>query len=153
MTAPTIPSPGDLARRAPAPRPAPAAPTPETAAASMIEPGELRKGDNFRVLFQQGMRISQMLPHSRLVGLTLSGFANWRTGLVMRHEPTPERLSSATGLTEAQVLVQLQILTQRGWLTRRRLTTGPRNGQLVFQLCIPRVVLEQLRNRQPGQFI
>ncbi|MGW4300383.1 hypothetical protein ACWEHT_11460 [Streptomyces sp. NPDC004646] len=165
MTAPAIPTPGDLARRTPAPAPAPrpartprpvpapsAATRPSTpedrpAAADMARPGLLRPDEKLRPCLQQGIRLSRMRPESRLLALTLLGYVNFRSGLMLRHEPTPAELAAATGLTEGQVLVQLQILTQRGWLTRRHPTQGPRQDRMVYQLCVPQLILQQLRAR------
>ncbi|MFI5685860.1 hypothetical protein [Streptomyces sp. NPDC051636] len=164
MTAPAIPTPADLARRAaaapsPATRPAdrtatssPPAPAQPSAAATLTAPGRLYPNEVLRQAFQQSMRISRMNAESRLVALTLLGFANFRTGLLNKYQPTSAQLAAATGLTEGQVLVQLEVLTQRGWLTQRALTTGPRKGQEVYQLCIPQAVLSQLRaSRRSGK--
>ncbi|MFJ2007049.1 hypothetical protein [Streptomyces chartreusis] len=169
MTAPTtprMPTPGDLARRQAPPRPAPpasaAAPTKPTVqtrptprereqrpvtAADCIAPGVLRPGERMRSLYQQAMRTSRMQPEARLVALTLLGYANFKTGVLNRHQPGTEQLAYATGLTNGQVLVQIEVLTQRGWLHLRTLTRGPREGQSVFQLCIPAFALQQLRDR------
>ncbi|MEU9400593.1 hypothetical protein [Streptomyces sp. NPDC048242] len=162
MTAPAIPTPGDLARRTPTHRPTPT-PRPGAAAfqplaaedlpaaADMARPGQLRPDEKLRPSLQQGIRLSRMRPESRLLALTLLGYVNFRTGLMLKHEPTPAELAAATGLTEGQVLVQLVVLTQRGWLTRRHPTIGPRKGQLVYQLCVPQLVLQQLRARRAPQ--
>ncbi|MDT7847244.1 hypothetical protein [Streptomyces justiciae] len=152
---PRIPTPGDLARRpalavtprvqaSPAPRPEASA----SAVARLAGPGQVRPGEVFRQMFQQGMRISRMQPHARLVGLTLLAYANYKTGLLNKYEPNSKELSYATGLTEAQALVQLEVLAQRGWLTYRTLSRGPRQGREVMQLCVPALVLEQLRRRR-----
>lgn len=101
-------------------------------------------------MYQQGMRISRMHPEARLTALTLLGYANFRTGLINKHLTGTRELAHDTGLTEGQVLVQIEVLTQRGWLTRRVLDVGPRTGQQVLQLCIPTVVLQQLRGRGPA---
>ncbi len=160
MTAPAkprpVPTPGDLARRVPRPTaPKPTTATPAAAelqapatVADAITPGQLRKSEVMRQLYQQAMRISRMRPETRLVALTLLGYANWRHGLLNKYAPTTEQLAYATGLTDGQVRVQLEILTQRGWLTERALTTGPRAGQRVPQLCIPEFALTRVRNRE-----
>lgn len=159
MTAParpSIPTPADLVRRTtpaavpPAMAGAPAAPKPGPlpSIVDLASPGLLNPREVLRQMFQQGIRISRMQPEARLVGLTLLTYANFRTGLLNKHAPTPEQLAYATGLTEGQVLVQIQVLKQRGWLTERVLTVGPREGQAVFQLGIPGAVLHQLRNRR-----
>ncbi|CUW29659.1 hypothetical protein [Streptomyces reticuli] len=161
MTAPAIPTPAVLAHRAPAPL-RPAAPAARTAPVPQDRPrpakrprhsapGNLRQREIFRQVFLQAVRISGMNPETRLVALTLLGYANFRTGLVNKHEHGPAGLAADTGLTEGQVRVQLTILTQRGWLTERALTTGPREGQRVHQLLIPDAVLAQVRNRHAAE--
>jgi len=143
-----IPSPADLARlksKAPT-RSAASART--TTAADAIRPGRLRPQEIMRQLYQLGLRSSGMRPEARLVALTLMGYAHYRTGLCTKREPSSEELAQATGLTEGQALVQLQILTSRGWLTRREVLEGPRAGQQAYQLCIPRLALDQLRARR-----
>lgn len=157
--APRIPTPSDLARRtptqpprlrtqpAPAPRPEPAPAT----AADLIAPGRLRPGEVFRQMFQQGMRLSRMHPEARLVGLTLLAYANFKTGLLNKYEPNAKELAHATGLTEGQALVQIEVLTQRGWLTQHTPGRGPRQGRQVLHLCIPALVLQQLRQRQSAE--
>jgi len=149
-------SPLDMARRKPQPPAAPkpsrgAAPEAEprpASAADAIRPGKLRKSERMRSMYEQGMRISRMLPEARLVGLTLLGYANFQTGQIhARWRPTAEQLSYATGLTVGQVLVQVQVLTSRGWLTEHTLTRGPRAGSVALQLFIPAAVLEQIRDR------
>jgi hypothetical protein len=118
-------------------------------AADAIAPGKLTRSERLRPLYQQGIRSSRMLPEARLVGLTLLGYANFQTGLV--HEkwrPTTDELAYATGLTSAQVLVQLEVLTQRGWMYIRTLKEGARAGTNVLQLCLPAAVLEDLRARK-----
>lgn len=152
MTAPAIPTPGDLARRAaatPKPTAQPASASETSAPSAPDQPltasGRLYPNEVLRQAYQQGVRISRMNAESRLVALTLLGYANFRTGLLNKYQPTPDQLADATGLTEGQVLVQLKILTQRGWLTHRAPITGPRKGQQVYQLCIPKAVLAQLR--------
>ncbi|MGW3110525.1 hypothetical protein [Streptomyces sp. NPDC001091] len=156
MTAPVIPSPADLARRAhaAAPRPGPApvaAPTQDRTAADLAGPASLQRGEHIRPMVQKGLRLSRMRPESRLVALTLLGYVNWRTGWMRQHQPTTAELAAATGLTEGQVLVQMEILIQRGWLARYHPATGPRQDELVYRLCIPQVVLQQLRDRSPDQ--
>ncbi|MFJ2515577.1 hypothetical protein ACIPEL_36170 [Streptomyces griseoviridis] len=163
MSAPAqTPTPGDIARRTaptPAPRsaPAPAAtdvqtPTPAAStqprAGSLTAPGVLAPYEVFRQMFQQAMRISRMRPNSRLVGLTLLGYANFKTGLLNKYQPDLAELSYATGLTKEQVDVQIRVLTQRQWLTRHVPAEGPRQGQEVLKLQIPAAVLQQLRNRR-----
>ncbi|WP_330339366.1 hypothetical protein [Streptomyces sp. NBC_00557] len=168
MTAPAIPTPRDLAGRtpavlrpaAPAPRPVPTAPPVQQAAPEPMptaaEPkatdptarGRLRKNEILRQVFQQGMRLSQMLPESRLLGLVLLGYADYRTGRTWRHTPTVAELSSASGLNEARVQVHLEILFQRGWLTTYTPAVGAQKKELVYQLCVPQAVLEQLRARK-----
>lgn len=156
MTAPTshgIPTPRDFARRA-APSPATPPVTAEqqrerpTSAAGMVGPGQLRPNEILRQMYQQAIRISGMRPETRLVALTLLGFANFRTGLLNKYQPSSSELGDITGLTEDQAVVQLNILTQRGWLSQRRTTRGPRQNQLTYQLCIPQAVLIQLRSRR-----
>lgn len=155
MSAPTdtrIPTPGDLARRAALapvsqPEPGPARPA---GAAGMVAPGELRPNEILRQLYQQGIRISGMHPEARLVALTLLGYANFRTGLLNKYQPSTSDLGQATGLTQGQAEVQLRILAQRGWLSERRVTRGPRQGQLIHQLHIPTVVLLRLRKARAG---
>jgi protein-disulfide isomerase-like protein with CxxC motif len=100
-----------------------------------------------RQMYQRGIRASRMLPEARLVALTLLQYAHYRTGLCTKREPSLEELAYATGLTTGQARVQLEVLTSRGWLTQRKVTTGPRIGRLTYQLCIPQLVLERLRNR------
>jgi hypothetical protein len=155
MTAPAtprIPTPGDLARRRPAPatqsQPEPAV---AATAADLIAPGQLGPHELFRQMFQQGIRLSRMRPEARLVALTLLTYANFRTGLLNKYQPEARELASATGLTEGQALTQIEVLTQRGWLTRRSPKVGPRQGQPVLQLCVPALVLEQLRQRRAAQ--
>lgn len=150
MSAPArIPTPGDLARRAPTPAAQPPATPPAPATvADLVAPGVLRPNEIFRQQFQQGIRISRMLPESRLTALTLLTYANYRTGLLNKFAPSAEELSYATGLGKGQVLVQIEVLTQRGWLTHRTLGRGPRQGEAVLQLCIPALVLDQLRKRR-----
>jgi hypothetical protein len=158
---PRFPTPGDLARRTPAPstaaRPTPHAPEPRTepaspaTAADLIAPGRLRQDELFRQMFQQGIRLSRMHPEARLVALTLLTYANFRTGLLNKYQPEARELASSTGLTEGQALVQIEVLTQRGWLTHRAPTRGPRQEQQVLQLCIPDLVLQQLRRRRAAQ--
>lgn len=148
MTAPAqprTPTPGDLARR-PTAKPTPAAKKPATVEES-IAPGELKPGEIMRQLYQQAMRISRMKPHTRLLALTLVGYANHKNGR-LTYEPTVAQLSYATGLSDGQVKTHLQILTQRGWLTRSRPRSGPRKDRLVGQVCIPALVLTQLRTRK-----
>lgn len=162
MSAPAtsrIPTPGDLARRTPTQPPRPAAlrtlPTPAArpepapvTAADLIAPGRLRPGEVLRQVFQQGMRLSRMRPEARLVGLTLLAYANFKTGLLNKYVPAGRELAAATGLTEGQALIQIEVLTQRGWLTRHTPSRGPRQDQQVLQLCVPALVLEQLRQRR-----
>ncbi|MGQ5606210.1 hypothetical protein [Streptomyces sp. EKS3.2] len=156
MTAPAqprpVPTPGDLARRAATAKPTPPRPTAaglralSSTVAASIAPGQLKPQEIMRQLYVQGMRISRLRPETRLVALTLLGYANWRHGLLNKHAPTIAQLAYATGLTDGQVRVQLAILTQRGWLTERTLSTGPRAGQRVPQLCIPQLALTRIRN-------
>ncbi|EYT83972.1 hypothetical protein CF54_04155 [Streptomyces sp. Tu 6176] len=156
MTAPArIPTPGDLARRTPAsavPAPQPRATAPRAArtvtAADLIAPGRLRHGELLRHTYQRGMRISGMTPATRLVALTLLGYAHGKTGLLNKHAPNTDQLANATGLSAGQVRVQLEILTQRGWLTQHTPASGPRQGQHVLQLCIPAAALHQVRTHQ-----
>ncbi|MFE1925839.1 hypothetical protein ACFW91_25110 [Streptomyces asoensis] len=160
-----IPSPADLAHRKPQPpatdRPAakrrepkaqaPSRPQPVdgmATAADAVRQGRLHKGEAFRAFFEQGVRISNMTPHTRLTALTLLGYANFNSGEIHpRWRPGAEKLAIATGLTVDQVRVQLDILTSRGWLGEFALTSGPRAGQLCLQLGVPAAVLQQLRDR------
>ncbi|MEV1020676.1 hypothetical protein [Streptomyces sp. NPDC050264] len=156
MTTPvtrSMPTPGDLARRTPrpsltparAPQPRPAtAPEHTTSAADLAGPGRLQSDEVLRTVYQHGIRISGTTPHTRLIALTLLGNAHHRSGLVNRFV-NPEQLAAATGLDIAQVHVQLEILTQRGWLTTRAPHSGPRQGQQVYQLCVPQAVLLRIR--------
>lgn len=162
MTTPVtrpIPTPGDLARRTPRTTPSPATaqarsrrpqptPAPGTAspAADLAAPGRLRPDEVLRTLFGHGIRISGMNPNSRLVALTLLGNCG-RTGLANRLV-SPQQLAEATALDLAQVHVQLQILTQRGWLTTRAAQSGPRQGQMLLQLCVPQAVLLRVRQER-----
>ncbi|MDX5571011.1 hypothetical protein PYK79_57655, partial [Streptomyces sp. ID05-04B] len=137
---------------APKPKPKPAA-APQaqrrpSGVADAIRPGKLRKSERLRSMFEHGMRISRMHPETRLVGLTLLGYANFQTGQIhARWRPTVEDLADATGLTAGRVLVQVEILTSRGWLTEHVLARGPRAGSRALLLCVPALVLEQLRDR------
>jgi hypothetical protein len=113
-----------------------------------IAPGKFRSGERLRSMYTQGMRISRMLPETRLVGLTLLGYANFQTGLIhARWQPTPGQLADATGLAEDRVRVHLEVLRQRGWMVCRTLAEGPRAGDTVQQLTVPALVLEQMRAR------
>ncbi|AYD81648.1 helix-turn-helix DNA-binding domain protein [Streptomyces phage Kromp] len=166
MTAPaqprSVPTPGDVfprpaaaAQPAPAPAPVPVPepkpePQPEPEPTTVVEsiaPGKLKPGEVMRQLYQQAMRVSRMKPHSRLLALTLLGYADHRDGR-LTYEPTVAQLSYATGLTDGQVKTQLQILTDRGWLDRRKPRGGARSGRVVGRLLIPALVLAQLRNRK-----
>ncbi|MFF8485212.1 hypothetical protein [Streptomyces antibioticus] len=161
MSAPAAhrPTPADLAR----PRPKPPTPTPKPAAsrpsrpprvdgmvtaADAVRQGQLHHGELLRQMFEQGIRISAMNANTRLVALTLLGYANFRTGEIhTRWRPAPEQLAIATGLSTDQIHVQLRVLTDRGWLTEFTLATGPRAGQPCWRLGIPMAVLQQLRDR------
>jgi hypothetical protein len=148
-TAPHRPTPGDLARR-----PAPAAPTPRPLTpAQTIQPGRLQGRERMRTMVQIGLRISRMHPEARLVALTLLGYAHNKTGMVFpRFQPSPEELAEDTGLTVGQVGVQIHVLTQRGWLYTRRVTGGVDAGREGLNLCVPALVLEQVRAaRAAGQ--
>ncbi|MDX3455089.1 hypothetical protein PV396_24630 [Streptomyces sp. ME02-8801-2C] len=153
-------SPADMAARRPTP-PTSAVPPAQAAAeaaapavtatpaprpGSSLTPGVLHRRERLRPMFQQAMRISRLLPNSRLVALTLLGYSHYETGLIRRH-PTTAELAYATGLTKAQVLTQVQILTQRGWLRTNPLPAPAGIGQLAPQLCIPAPVLNQIRSR------
>jgi hypothetical protein len=117
--------------------------------AEAVAPGKLHRSELLRPMFQQGVRLSRMQPHARLVALTLLGYANFQTGLIHeRWTPTTEELAYATGLTTEQVQVQIEVLTQRGWAYTRALKQGPRAGQTALQMCVPAFVLEQLRARK-----
>ncbi|MGW0795142.1 hypothetical protein [Streptomyces sp. NPDC002692] len=109
----------------------------------------MRKGDQpLRALYLQGMRISRLNANTRLVGLTLIGYANFQSGLLRQdHMPTPEELSYATGLTVGQVLTQIEVLTQRGWLTECKPERGPNAGSTQLKLTVPVFVLSHLRAR------
>ncbi|MFM9542278.1 LexA family transcriptional regulator [Streptomyces turgidiscabies] len=154
-------SPADMARRPAPPQPAPpvtASSTPEAAAPPAADaspapspgdsliPGVLQRRERLRPLFQQAMRISRLLPNSRLVALTLLGYSHYESGLIRRH-PTTAELAYATGLTKDQVLTQVRILAQRGWLRTNRLPARACVGELAPQLCIPAPVLAQIRAR------
>ncbi|MGI5408679.1 hypothetical protein ACQEV9_18030 [Streptomyces chartreusis] len=159
MTAPTtprIPTPGDLARRAPKSAAAPAqpavlapaaparqTPAPErrVSAADAIAPGQLTSREHFRKYFLFGLRISRMHPHSRLVGHDLLWRASHATGrLAPRMWPSLEQLALDTGLTTGQVDVALANLHSRGWLHYQ-----PPGGDTAATLAIPAAVLEQIR--------
>ncbi|MEV1063425.1 hypothetical protein [Streptomyces sp. NPDC050263] len=166
-------SPLDMARRkpnppaAPARKPTPAAAPPRTGprpaaavparpqpvdgmvtAADAVRQGKLRQGESFRTMLEQGVRISGMKPNTRLVALTLLGYANFRNGEIhARWRPTPEQLAIATGLTADQIGVQLAALTSRGWIHEFTLASGPRAGERCWQLGVPVAVLQQLRDR------
>lgn len=162
MTAPTVPTPGDLARRprptstspVPAPR-ATASPTPPPArpherrqlsAEEAIAPGKLKGKEQFRRFFLLGLRRSRMHPHSRLVGHDLMWRASHATGRILpAAQPTVEQLAGATGLTTGQVEVALANLHSRGWLYPRRRQEGGRAGRPAYTLTIPAGVLEEIR--------
>lgn len=149
------PTPADLARQQFAPRPASDAPAPPpTVAAVRRAPAEgangLREGELMRSMYLRGMRISRLLPESRLIALTLMGYADYRTGVLSRFAPDTEQLSYATGLNPRQARLHVEILTQRGWLGSHRLTQGPRTGQVVLHLGVPPWVLKQLRDHPAG---
>ncbi|MCW5252235.1 hypothetical protein [Streptomyces sp. SHP 1-2] len=144
------PTPGDMPRRAtltPQPPAAPAAPgqRPAPTAADAITPGRLTGRERMVTLYPAGICLSRMTPHTRLVALTLLGYAHTRSGLLTRRLPTPRHLALDTGLDQAQVEVHLQTLTQRGWLRKHTVATGPRTGQQVPCLTIPQVYLTQIR--------
>ncbi|MEU9149168.1 hypothetical protein AB0D59_01105 [Streptomyces sp. NPDC048417] len=158
MTSPAtrpVPKPGPRPGPVPAARPpvlsAPTtAPSPSaapTAASPLIAPGKLRRDEVLRAMYQRGIRLSRMLPETRLVALTLLPYANYKSGLI-KHVPTPEQLAYGTGLARGQVLVHIEILTQRGWLTQQVLHSGPTAGQEVIQLRIPALALEQIRQKR-----
>ncbi|MER7971112.1 hypothetical protein ABTX35_19305 [Streptomyces sp. NPDC096080] len=149
MSAPAHPTPGDITRRA-APATTPAASTPHAVPTDggLTAPGVLRASEVFRQMFQQAMRISRMLPNTRLVALTLLGYANFRTGVLNKYQPDIAGLARATGLPKDVVEVQIRVLTQRQWLTRHVPTRGPRQGQEVLKLQIPAPILTQLRERR-----
>ncbi len=163
MSAPALPhrpSPADLARRQPSPRPAPVTPASPPAAAARQAPADdaadkvgangLREGELMRVMYLRAMRSSRMLPESRLVALTLMGYADHRTGALSRYAPDPAQLSYATGLSVRQALLHVEILTQRGWLGTHKPSQGPRMGQDVLNLAIPPWLLKQIRDRPTG---
>jgi hypothetical protein len=153
----TIPSPADLARRAaqpkPGPRPAPpaaAAPQlgPLPAAEEAFAPGVLDAGagERFKPTYHWGLILSGMRPESRLLAYTLLWYAHHRTGRIAPHlKPSREQLATATGLSTAQVGVQLEILRSRGWLRLSPVTEGPRRGQDRYDLTIPSLYLERIR--------
>lgn len=130
----TIPTPRDVAERR----------RPESIA-DRLAPGSLLRGERFRPLFEQGIRASQMTPHSRLVAFTLLSYASARTGeLPAERQPFLGGLVAATGLNAGQVVVQLRVLESRGWVQRD--PAGPHlYEEAVLRPVIPRYVLAQLR--------
>ncbi|WP_406420870.1 hypothetical protein [Streptomyces sp. NBC_00842] len=111
--APHRPSPADLAANSPAHRRA------QSRLADMLAPAQLEPSARFRVEFGRAIRASGMTPHSRLVALTLSTFANYRTGhIAAQQQPGLHGLAQATGLTAGQVVVALRALESRGWVSR-----------------------------------
>jgi hypothetical protein len=164
----TIPSPADLARR-PAPRPAAltAPPRPKPPAverppvqlnpAQAIAPGQLEAGERFKATYTRGLTLSGLLPESRLMGHTLLWYAHHRTGRIApASRPSFDQLADDTGFSPARVGVQIQILRERGWLCLTSIAEGPRRGRPRYDLTIPALVLERIRqqraeHRQPGQ--
>ncbi|MGY1498588.1 hypothetical protein ACW4TU_18645 [Streptomyces sp. QTS52] len=133
--------------QSPQPAPQPAAQEPRTpAVGDSIEPGRLRRDEHLRTLYSQAIRISRLLPNTRLVALTLLSYAHFNTGLIgARYQPTDDELAEATGLHADQVRGQVEILRQRGWCRARTITDGPRAGETALKLTVPALVLEQLR--------
>jgi hypothetical protein len=142
------PRPPLVARPVGSARPAIAEPhEPRTpAVGDSIEPGRLRRDEHLRTVYSQGIRISRLLPNTRLVALTLLLYANFNSGLISaRHQPTDDELAAATGLHADQVRVQVEILRQRGWCRARTVTDGPRTGETALRMTVPALVLAQLR--------
>ncbi|MET7679361.1 hypothetical protein [Streptomyces sp. NPDC005423] len=109
-------------------------------------PARLRKGETTRSLFQQGMRISGMNPHTRLLALTLLGHANFRSGVISpQFQPSDEELVAETGLTLAQVNVQLSVLRSRGWLVQHVSRNDGATDENRWRLAVPEHVLARLR--------
>lgn len=164
----TTPSPADLARRA-APWPAalttPPRPTPpaverarpaQLTPAQAIAPGHLKPSERFKPTYTRGLLLSGLLPEARLMGHTLLWYAHHRTGRISPNfQPGLEQLAADSGFYPARVGVQIEILRERGWLCLTPIAEGPRQGRPRFELTIPALVLDRIRQQraehQPGQ--
>ncbi|MFD9306106.1 hypothetical protein ACFWCB_26215 [Streptomyces sp. NPDC060048] len=91
------------------------APTPLDVATHTLRLGGAL-GSSFRGRFQQGIRISPMNPHTRLVALTLASLASDSGEIDKAMQPGLHGLAASTGLTAGQVAIQLRILESRRWL-------------------------------------
>lgn len=99
----------------------------------------------FRGLYERGIRGSRMLPTSRLVALTVLGYADATTGVIADgNQPDVRALSKATGLGAEQVRVHLAFLSDRGWITRERAVDGKDPDLRPMQPCIRRHELDRL---------
>ncbi|WP_030569710.1 helix-turn-helix domain-containing protein [Streptomyces aureocirculatus] len=155
---PRRPSPADMPRHpappaakpttatARTPAPAPARSPQHSGLQTAIAPGKLRDDEVFKSLFRRGLFLSGLPPQARLVAHTLAWYAHHRTGQITPNgQPSVERLARETGLDPNRVRVAIEVLWQRGWLRRRPILSGPRQGRPRMDLVVPAVYLDQVR--------
>ncbi|MBD0707371.1 MULTISPECIES: hypothetical protein [unclassified Streptomyces] len=138
----SIPTPADLARLAPRPRPLP--PSPSARSATPEEPAGAADGP-FRALWERGITGSTLHPNAKLVGYTVAAGADWDTGQLADPRPPVRRLAGRCALTQGQVVTSLNHLEARGWISRP--DARVRWGTTEITLTIPAPILRHLRRK------
>jgi hypothetical protein len=135
-TAPSRPTPLDIANR-----------DLDRALASGIV--HLPANEPFRLLWEEGIRRSNLITNHRLIALALATHADYDTGDIdHRRQPFLDGLAVETQLGRGQVSVALKTLEQRGWIRR----AGSRAKYLAYERCpwrlaIPALLLPRLRGK------
>ncbi|MEU9777733.1 hypothetical protein [Streptomyces sp. NPDC047968] len=116
-------------------------------ATHLTHPATLRPDDEpFRGLWERGIRRSSLIPHHRLVALTLATHADPATGTIPdRHQPYLDGLTADTGLPAGQVEIALRALLDRGWIARTDPSTTRDPGTARLHLQIRALALPGLR--------
>jgi hypothetical protein len=101
----------------------------------------------FRLIWERGIRRSSLIPHHRLVALTLATHAAYDTGKIpSSRQPLLDGLVAETRLSRGQVAVALTALLERGWIRRNSARDKYRAYEVCpMRLAIPALLLPRLR--------
>lgn len=128
------------------PTPAGLAHRPPRTPLESITPGTLVKNERFKPTYSRGLLLSGMTPEARLLGHTLLWYAHDRNGLItVERQPRLVDLAEATGLDSHRVETAQRILRSRGWLRLHPIQSGPLMGEQRFELVIPALYLQKVR--------
>jgi len=89
-----------------------------------------------RLMYERGIRYSNLPAPSRHLALTIATWADVETGIIpARFQPAKGVLEEATGLSRGAIVKHLNLLEEQGWISRE--TGGGAGRRTKFRLRIP----------------